>query len=52
VSGGGWKGEAVRRGVKTSELEERDHGMTEGISLVRSGSVRRRYSPETTWLTG
>lgn len=43
MSGGGWKGEAVRRGVKTSELEEeRDHGMTEGISLVISGSVMRR----------
>lgn len=43
MSGGGWKGEAVRRGVKTSDEEEdRDHGMTEGISLARSGSVMRR----------
>ena len=42
VSGGGWKGEAVRCGVNASDEEDRDHGMTEGISLVGSGSAMRR----------
>lgn len=49
VRGGGWKGEAVRRGVKTSGD---DQEVEEGISEAILGSVRRLYSPETTWLTG
>jgi hypothetical protein len=52
VRGGGWKGEAVRRGVKISDEEDdMDHGMVEGAAAML-GSVRRRYRPETTWLTG
>jgi hypothetical protein len=42
VSGGGWKGEAVRRGVKISEDEEAvDHGEEEGMAAML-GSVSRR----------
>lgn len=51
VRGGGWKGEAVRRGVKTSdedEGEDKDHGMTEESGAAILGSVRRLYRPETT----
>jgi hypothetical protein len=43
VSGGGWKGEAVRRGVKISDEEDDlDHGSADGMSFDISGSVMRR----------
>lgn len=49
VRGGGWKGEAVRRGVKTSDEEDdMDHGIADGALLAILGSVRRRYRPDTT----
>lgn len=41
VRGGGWKGDAVRRGVKISE-EDDDHGLAEGIFGSIFGSVKRR----------
>jgi hypothetical protein len=48
VSGGGWKGEAVRRGVKISEDEEAVDNVEEEGIVAMAGSVRRRYRPETT----
>lgn len=40
VKGGGWKGEAVRRGVKTSGD---DHGDEDGMAgAAMLGSVKRR----------
>ena len=43
VRGGGWKGEAVRRGVNISDEEDEvDHGREEGMAVVGMlGSVRR-----------
>ena len=44
VRGGGWKGEAVRRGVNISdEDDDVDQGREEGMVVVAMfGSVRRR----------
>lgn len=45
VSGGGWKGEAVRRGVKTSDEDDAVDQVGVGVedmALGTLGSVRRR----------